>query len=220
MASQLGRTNTDAARIAELEAYKQQSLRESAELTRAQNLHHTTISALATQAEFQAMRSAVQRIEVNLKRGPRSRSLSPVRAAPPSRHTQAQPPQHPATQGTTLAHAALARPVEAQQRLRAASPLPRSPSPRRARSPNAFANTYGDHEMLQLAEQRDEARPRRELGHGGAKGYRQGRGASHVNKAGPSRVSYERAPTNSAEEKRRKISFLQKQLAEQEAQVN
>jgi len=155
VASQLGRTNTDAARIAELEAYKQQSLRESAELTRAQDLHHTTISALATQRAFQAMRSVVQRIEINLKRGPRSRSLSPVRAAPPSRHAHAQhePPQHPATQGTTLAHAALARPVEAQQRLRAASPLPRSPSPRRARSPNAFANTYGDHEMLQLAEQ-------------------------------------------------------------------
>jgi len=159
----------------------------SACVTRAQDLHHTTISALATQAEFQAMRSAVhsvdggagrgvvrhmrrsccklacglrrrsavQRIENSLKRGPRSRSLSPVRAAPPSRHAYAQhvPPQHPATQGTTLAHAALARPVEAQQRLRAASPLPRSPSPRRARSPNAFANTYGDHEMLQLAEQ-------------------------------------------------------------------
>ena len=99
VASQLGRTNTDAARIAELEAYKQQSLRESAELTRAQDLHHTTISALATQAEFQAMRSAVQRIENSLKRGPRSRSLSPVQVAPPSRHTHAQhmPPQHPAT---------------------------------------------------------------------------------------------------------------------------
>jgi len=216
VASQLGRTNTDAARIAELEAYKQQSLRESAELTRAQNLHHTTISALATQAEFQAMRSAVQRIEVNLKRGPRSRSLSPVRAAPPSRHAHAQhvPPQHPATQGTTLAHAALARPVEAQQRLRAASPLPRSPSPRRARSPNAFANTYGDHEMLQLAEQRTDTRPRREFWHGGANGKPRGRGASHVGNAGPSRVSHDRAPANSLEEKKRKIAYWQKQLAE------
>jgi hypothetical protein len=67
--------------------------------------------------------------------------------------------------------------------------------------------------------QRDETRPRREFGHGGGK-YRQGRGASHVNKAGPSRVSHERAPTNSAEEKKRKIAFLQKQLAEQEAQGN
>ena len=59
-ASQIGRSNADAARIAELEAFKQQSLRESAALTRSQELHHTTISALATQAEFQAMRSAVQ----------------------------------------------------------------------------------------------------------------------------------------------------------------
>jgi len=68
--------------------------------------------------------------------------------------------------------------------------------------------------------QRDDTRPRREFGHGGANGKPRGRGAFHGNNAGPSRVSHERAPANSIEEKKRKISYWQKQLAEQEAKGN
>ena len=51
--------------------------------------------------------------------------------------------------------------------------------------------------------QRDETRPRREFGHGGANGKPRGRGASHGGNAGPSRVSHDRAPANSVEEKKR-----------------
>ena len=57
--------------------------------------------------------------------------------------------------------------------------------------------------------QRDDTRPRREFGHGGANGKPRGRGASHISNAGPSRVSHERAPANSLEEKKRKIAYWQ-----------
>jgi hypothetical protein len=57
--------------------------------------------------------------------------------------------------------------------------------------------------------QRTETRPRREFGHGGANGKPRGRGASHISNAGPSRVSHERAPANSLEEKKRKIAYWQ-----------